>query len=362
MRSLNRRTALTMLVSTLTASKWIRAGAVSLYTSELTGWSVEVRGDHLLLDHTVVEEYPHGTGERFYLSSINRSGKAEISFFDDTDTPIITIDVLLAEFESRTSHLEVIERGSVASTTYALVSFRAQQTDGYYYIEVAQDVTGNVDMLQGFSGASTEFLTELGFARDDVTIDGAPFLGAPVVDLAAVVSAHQQRLAELAATPVVNLVAFRLYPAELRVTSPVTVYDHYTSDVLETVYFHSSSGAANGLVGFLRDDSPTARDVLTTIVSNQPQGEQPPEELRLDVSDDDSALGLYLVPGSAGDMAMLIRVTRADPDFWRIESIAAPPDDMVGECAELTAGTQIDGVPLFDRVDFVQILQSLSGS
>lgn len=361
MSAINRRTALVTLASALATPMWVRASSSS-YQSELTGWPIELRGKDYVLDQTVIEDYPHGTGERFYFSRLDGSGHAEISFFDDTDSPATTIEVLLAEFKVRTSHTEVLEQGADASTTYVLSYFLTPQASGYYYIEVVQDVVGNVDMLQGFYGAASDFITQLAVASSDLDVNGTALLGAPVIDLAAIISVHQQELAQIAATPVVERIPFRLYPAELSVTSPVVVYDHYTSDTLEAIYFHSSSGKANGLVGFIQDDGPTATDVIKVVVGNQPQGEAPPEELRLDVIDDSSAIGLYRVPASAAEMAMLIRVTRADAGFWRIESIAAPPDSMMDECAEITAGTQIDGIPLFDRVDFVEILQPLSSS
>ncbi|MCO5219369.1 MAG: hypothetical protein M9909_11140 [Thermomicrobiales bacterium] len=321
---------------------------------ELIDSIIEIRGQNYVLDHADLEEYPHGRGERIYISSLESKGFAEISFFDDEDSPEQTIAVMLSEFESASSRFEVLKQGNVGSIYYALAHFRLPGYEGYFYIEVAQDVDGNVDIQQNFYSLNADFSEQLALVREDVTIDGVPFLQAPVIDLDDIIAEHAAQQATLAATPVVETYVVR--DTDVTIVSPVRSYNELSNDVLDVVFFSTATGEANGLIGYLQDDETIPANVIRAIVADTPQGERPAEEIEVQTLSDEHAVGLYLVPSREGDMLMVISASRHDEGIWRIESLAAPPDAFMSEYQEIIGHVSMDNRPIFEDTDIESLI------
>lgn len=322
---------------------------------ELIDSIIEIRGENYVLDRADLEEYPHGRGERIYISSLESKGFAEISFFDDEDSPEQTIAVMLSEFDSASVSFDVMEQGVVGSVYYALAHFRLPGYEGYFYIEVAQDVDGNVDIQQNFYSLNADFSEQLALVRDDVTIDGVAFLQAPVIDVDGIVAEHAAIQATLAATPTVE--TFTVRDTAVTITAPVRSYNEFSNDVLEVVFFTTASGEANGLIGYLQDDETVAADVIQTIAADTPQGERPAREIEVQTLSQEHAVGLYLVPSKEGDMLMVISASRQEEGIWRVESLAAPPDAFLSEYQEVIGRVSMGDRPIFEDMDIESLVE-----
>lgn len=169
------------------------------YQAELVEWAIDISGPNYELEGVDIEEYPHGRGERIYVSSVEDVGFVEISFFDDEDPPEQAIELMLRDFRSASSFMDVLERGVANDVNYAFARFQLEtQVFGYLYIEVVEDVQGNTDVAQSFYSLDQDFLEQLDVARSEIQIDERPFLAEPVIGLEDLVAQDQ---ALLASTP-----------------------------------------------------------------------------------------------------------------------------------------------------------------
>lgn len=149
--------------------------------SDLADMTVSVRGDHFAISDS--DTYDEGAykGDRLYLES--DLAYAEVSFFDDPDTPEESIETIYGSLEDAVADqenfnsLDVIAEGVDGDVLWQLVNANYQEGDIWIYLHNTEDVVGNVDMMEVLLAPAQTFDGELETAQSDITIDDNPFLG-----------------------------------------------------------------------------------------------------------------------------------------------------------------------------------------
>lgn len=163
------------------------ATAEDTYVSELSDIEIEVSGDVQIAD-SYTEQYEHGEGEIVELES--PGAIMQVAFFDDTDDPETTIELYNAGFENAAESFAVVDQGLAGDVAWSLASATLSGEDVYYYIRVAPDVVGNVDVMESIAGPADGFLDEFDLVQRDVLIDGNElFAGVDSADLEALIAA-----------------------------------------------------------------------------------------------------------------------------------------------------------------------------
>ena len=327
---------------------------LTTYEAELMDWNIQIAWPNFALQDAALEEYPHGRGERVYVSGVDTLAFAEIAFFDDEDTPEQTIAVMLNEFESTSQSFAIIDQGVSEGSSYALARFQiSDEFSGYFYIEVAPDVSENVDVAQSLYTINVDFLAQLTLAREEISVAGNAFLGEPAVDLEALITADQLTSTPTAqATPAVSGYVFQATGSELRVQPPVTFDYPLIQDDLEAAYISSSSGF--GFAGYMRQPTENAEKVIDAIFSQAPAGEEAPVRLHLQ-QDREQALAVYRIAIDGGYTVMVIEVTRVGTDLWQIEALAVSENDVLMELATFQQSVTIDEEPFLDSITVEEI-------
>lgn len=143
------------------------------YESQLSGFEVNVSGPNFQITAADLQHYSNGDGEVVTIDS--DSGSAEVSFFDDDDTPDESVDAYLSSLENATDNYVVVDRATDGDVTHALASFEYQGVPFIYYVQVTQDVVGNVDFFESFLATTDNFGSEMSVAQDEIDIDGSSF-------------------------------------------------------------------------------------------------------------------------------------------------------------------------------------------
>ena len=328
--------------------------AETTYDAELLNWEIKVTGPTFALQDTALEEYPHGRGERIYVSGVDSLAFAEIAFFDDADTPDQTIDVMLSEFENTSQSFTTLDRGESDGVSYAFVKFQiSDEFSGYFYIEVAPDVSGNTDFAQSLYTINEDFLTSLSLAQAEIIIQGNAFLGAPAIDLDAIVAADLAAATPLAqATPARTGYTFQTVDGELQVQPPVT-YDYpLLTNHLEAAYISSPVGF--GFVGYQRQETDSAAAVIESIIAEAPMGEAAPRLLELQ-ENGEHATAVYRIAIDGGFTIMVIDVTNVDANSWQIEALAVRESDFLAEMATFQQAVMVNGTPFLDAISVEEV-------
>lgn len=322
------------------------------YRTELLDWSIAVTGPNYTLVDVALEEYPHGRGERIYIASVESLGFVEIALFDDEDQPEDTIDLMLRDFRSASQSLEVLEIGFANDLHFALARFELHQgPSGYFYIEVAEDIDGNVDLAQSIYTLDAEFLPQLEIAQSEISMNGLPFLNEPAIDLQALIDADTVLLAstpEPVSTPQRGTHTFETNATELMVDDPIEFDFPLTSNVLEVMYLRSAHGY--GLAGFIHQDADSASDVLSSVFVGAPTGAEAPVELYLE-SDDSYALGVYRVQTQGVTRVMVIAISDVGDGLWQVQAIAVTEHEFANELEGYHQGVTFDGETFLGEID-----------
>lgn len=327
------------------------------YRTDLLNWSIAVTGPNYTLVDVALEEYPHGRGERIYIASVESLGFVEIAFFDDEDSPEDTIDLMIRDFTSASQSLEVLEIGFANDMHFALARFQLHQgPSGYFYIEVAEDIDGNVDLAQSIYTLDAEFLTQLEIAQSEISMNGLAFLQEPVIDLETIIEADIALLAstpEPVPTPHRGTHTFETNATELVVDDPIEFDFPFTSSVLEVMYLQSQHGY--GLAGFIHQESDSAEDVLASIFEGAPSGAEAPVEIYLE-SDGSHALGVYRIQTRGETRVMVTSIVNVDDDLWKVEAMAVTESEFAGELEGYHRGVTFDGEVFLGDIeaDFIE--------
>ena len=145
-----------------------------LYTSELSGFDVEASGPQYQITGAVMEHYQTGDGEIIDIEG--EVATLEVSFFDDEDAPDDSIDAYLSGLDGAGIEYEELERDVDGDVTYSIVVITYGGTEMIYYVQVTEDITGNVDLFETILTGIDFFEEDLATAQEEVTIDGTPFM------------------------------------------------------------------------------------------------------------------------------------------------------------------------------------------
>lgn len=331
------------------------------YKTTLTEQDIRITGPNFALDDVALEEYPHGQGERVYVSSTNTRSFAEIAFFDDTDSPEQTIDVMMADFESTSQQFEIITSGNADGVFYSLASFRlTAELSGNFYIEVAQDVSGNIDLVQSLYVLNDDFGKQLAFASEEVSIGGNAFLGVTAIDVAAVIADHEAISASTpVATPGPTEYAFKWTDSTVNVQPPLSLDWDATSGVLESVFI--SSDVSFAYVGYMRLPESSPESALDAVLEGTPAGESPPVLLHT-AGDSERITAVYRIASDSGFTILVIELHATDEELWQVEALAGPEAEIVSEVEIFQKAVTIDGTGFLDQVSADELETILSNN
>lgn len=144
------------------------------YVSVLTDFEINVTGPVFAITKASLDHYRTGDGEIVSIES--EASIAEVSFFDDEDTPDDSLDAYLDNIEAAAQSFEVIDRSSKGTIYYAYVAFTYDDVDMLIYAQVTEDVVGTVDLFEMIITNADVFAEELSAAQQEIEIDGIPFL------------------------------------------------------------------------------------------------------------------------------------------------------------------------------------------
>lgn len=144
------------------------------YESLLTGYAIEVSGKDFTIADVVHQEYRGGENEQVYIESDDAT--SQVSFFDDTDTPKDTIELWLSDLGDGMDSLEVVDQGVDGDVTWYYAEGTYQDLDLVYYVQIQEDIEGNVDMLESVLTPDGHLLNAVEASQQDITIDGKPFM------------------------------------------------------------------------------------------------------------------------------------------------------------------------------------------
>ena len=186
---------LSVILAMLLGSLGVAGGAAAaqtqdfepgLYSSTLANVDIEVSGPEYEIVEAELQHYEHGEGEVIGIEPVSGVSHAEVSFYDDDDTPDDTIEIYLSSMSSAADDFAILDEGTDGDWQYVLASVDYEGLELLYYVRVQEDVVGNVDQLEAFlapTEASTELLVS---AQEEITIDSIGFMSD--VDAAALTS------------------------------------------------------------------------------------------------------------------------------------------------------------------------------
>lgn len=178
------------------------------YVSTLSGFEITASGPAFEITGAELEHYETGEGEVINIES--GSAVAEVSFFDDEDTPDDSIDAYLDNLETSTTDFRAVDRSADGDVYHALVTFSYENVPFIYYVQVTEDVIGNVDQFESFLSRADVFADEYPSAQEEIAVDGEGYLadvdGDDILDLLSAESAEATPGADndAAATPQAN--------------------------------------------------------------------------------------------------------------------------------------------------------------
>lgn len=176
------RNMLTLLLVALMLSAGPAAAAQpqdfeeNLYTSLLTGVVVEVAGPDFAISSAELQHYTNGQGEVIDIDSETLDATLEVSFFDDADTPQETLDIYLASYQTMAATFTVLDRGINGEYHYALAVFTFMNEEIVYYLQVFEDLDGNIDLFEAILTSPESLEADLTAAQSEVAVDGFPFM------------------------------------------------------------------------------------------------------------------------------------------------------------------------------------------
>lgn len=331
-----------------------------LYTSELTGFDVEVTGPEYEITGATLEHYQTGDGE-----IVNIEGELatlEVSFFDDEDTPEDSIDAYLAGLDQSGLEFEELERDVDGDVTHAIVLIDYEGVEIVYYMQVTEDVTGNVDLFETILTGVDFIEDDMEVAQEELTIDGAPFMeNVDATDIVAAVEggssgADDDATPEATSEPATpeTAVTFEIADVELGVSGTFQVDEEPLSqDVIEAYTITDDdlfAAVAVGETGFSAEATVTS--FSEGLVSSYD------DSVLIDSADNgDSAWALYEIEFAGATRVLFVYadVTTVE-GFETLISLEVPADDLGDSIENVQDNLTIDGQPLLADVDANEIV------
>lgn len=147
-----------------------------LYSSTLANVDIEVSGPEYEIVEAELQHYESGEGEVIGIEPGSGISHAEVSFYDDDDTPEDTIEIYLSSMSSAADDFAILDEGTDGDWQYALALIDYEGVQIIYYIRVQEDVVGNVDQFEGFLAPVNGFTELLVSAQEEITIDSLGYM------------------------------------------------------------------------------------------------------------------------------------------------------------------------------------------
>lgn len=331
------------------------------YTSELSGYDIKVSGNDFEISNAKLQHFHNGEGE-----VVELEGDAvylEISFFDDRDTPEDSIEAYLRNIEDGTTEFNIIDSGNIGNTYYSLVSIVYNDTDLVYYVQVTEDVVGNVDLFESILVLTDWVEHDLTLAQESVTIDGNPFM--QNVDPAAIansVETGEPIHADVAeSTPEADEsgYTFTIVPVELQM-DPAYVMDGAPEigSTSESVYYDGPNVVS--MVRIVKAEDTERDEVYSDLVEEMMTGAPEGAVELASHSDAATTWTLYFGTKDDGEDRTVLIYMRSGlvPGHLVLEAHGIKTADVAGEIEALQQGVTLDGEGVLHGID-ANTIQSL---
>ena len=346
--------ALTLVFATIPASaSQIQDFDPDFYASELTGFEIEASGPIYEITEAELQHYQTGEGEIVRLSSESAVANLEVSFFDDADSPQESLDIYLQSMENAADEAEVIDRGVNGDVHYALALIEFDGVDIVYYLEVQEDVQGNVDMMQAILTSTFTLEADLQDAQTEVTIDGVPFMDTIDAAQLAEVSTGTGTLGESEeASPVASVDSFTFADSEITVgIGPEFSFlgeSEQRTDV-EAVRIQGPNTLSMIAVG----QTGLSPEVVLNSFSGGIESTYAEVELVDEEINDDHAWRLLSIPKNVDESTFMLIIvdTAISPGYEVMHAHEVPADGVAGSLTLIQGQVTLNDAPLMPEID-----------
>lgn len=324
------------------------------YTSVLTGVEIEATGPDFAISGAELQHYTNGQGEVVTIDSETVASSLEVSFFDDSDSPQETLDIYLASYESMATTFDVVDRGINGEYHYALAVFTFMDEELVYYLQVFEDLDGNIDLFEAILTTPASLQNDLATAQAEVTVDGYPFMeNVDPVQLGEVVADGGSTLpSEGEATPAepADSVEFTQFDANVSIGPDFAFLgEPEVTQGIEAVQVQgprSQSIVAVGQTGQLPVDVMDSFEEGITSV-------YPDTELVYEEIDSEQGWRILSVPKDDGENTYLIIVVNTSimPGHEVMHAHEMPADGVAGSLITIQDQVSFNGQPLMPEID-----------
>ena len=324
------------------------------YESTLTGVQIEVSGPAYAITNVELQHYPEGEGEVVGIDSEVHIASLEVSFFDDPDTPLNTIDIYLGSVESLADEFEVRDRGTIGEVHYALAVMQYDGVDLVYFMQVREDVVGNTDIFEAILTSPLTFEEELTDAQSEITIDGSTFMAefdpAEVNDVVTAGSSLSDEDAGVAPVEPVETVTFTQTAATVSIGPDFTFLgEPEVRQGIEAVRIQGPESLSMIAIGKTGDAPDQVMDSFQDgIASEHPDAERVYEE----ILDGRGWRILWIPKDDATTTYMVIVVdTETTPGMELMQAHEVSANTVESSILDLQSQVWVDDVPVMPEID-----------
>ena len=334
------------------------------YASSLAGVEIEVSGPIFRITEAELQHYPNGEGEIVDIASDSSLASIEVSFYDDADTPQQSLDIYLSSMENAADEVEVLDRGMSGDTHYLFVLIQFQGMEIVNYLQVEEDIQGNVDMLQGILTEASMLESDLTVAQAEVLLDGVPFLNNVDPAELAAVAAGNGSLGEIdVSTPSApeDIVTFPESGVEVGIGPDFDFVGGPESQPdIEVVRIQGPTTLSMVAVG---QTGATPEIVLNSfssgIISNFGGAEVVDEELG-----DEYAWRLLSIPKDREESTFMLIIVDLNiaPGYEIMQAHEVPAESVAGGLVLIQEQVVLNGAPVMPEIDPEEIADIASGA
>lgn len=326
------------------------------YTSVLTNYEIAVSGPEFAIVDAELQHYLDGEGEVIQMENASATN-LEVSFYDDSDTPELTIDIYLNSIEVAADEFEVLDRGIDGDYYYALSRVVYQDVEIAYYVQVYEDVEGSVDLLEGILSSADGFEADLIDAQAEVTVGGVMFLE-NVIPSELAASFVQGAPASIAedVTPVaaVDTVTLSLTDTEVGVGPDFVIDgDPVLGNDVESIQIEGPGTKTFLAVGHTGSAPSVILDSFATGISNVYVDAEVVDEW----SSDGSAWRILSIPRDTdpSTIVLIVADTTSVPGAELVYAHEVPSNAVAGSLITIQSQITVDGQPTMQDIDIEEI-------
>lgn len=342
---------------------WVRSAVSASEGSieTLGGIRISYANSAYILDQEASgsEQYPHGLGERYYFRAANMQSVAEVSAFDDEDSAEATLRYLLAEFAILIPEVETLIVGESDGCWYALSAYPTPIGVSAWYVEIQPDVVEKVDVLQGFMAPLDRFEHELTVVRNEVLINGVPFLQKPFLSDIGTMIANYTPPETQAATPDGTLgkeYSFEGYESHVIVSGEWQIPGGRRDQSTESVTIHGID--ADVMIAYLNDERVTGEQLADAIAESSAYRGYTIERISL-TTGSDRTTAIYQFRSRLETDYCYIQVQELEQDVWHVQAIRAKDGVFEDRFQESQDQIAINGEPVFRGTSIADVMDAI---